>query len=67
MQLLDIALEKYLLKFKVVDDNTLKVAVSYFSLITNYICNYIEQNKDHYLVNQMLSSESEEINKHRGK
>ncbi|KRT81022.1 hypothetical protein AMK59_6241, partial [Oryctes borbonicus] len=64
-RLLDIALEKYLLKFKVVDDNTLKVAVSYFNLITNYICNYIEQNKDHYLVNQMISTETEEINKRR--
>lgn len=64
--MLDIALEKYLLKFKVVDDNTVRIAISYFNLITNYICNYIEQNKDHYLVNQMISSETEEINKRRG-
>lgn len=63
---MDIALEKYLLKFKVVDDNTLRIAISYFSLITNYICEYIEQNKDRCLVNQMLASESEEVNKRRG-
>ena len=51
---MDVAMEKYILKFSTLDSDSCKVVITYFTLLTSYICKCLNRCKERGVSNMLL-------------